>query len=148
MKLIRQAKILEIIKNNEIETQEELAEHLVKLGFTVTQATVSRDIKELKLVKVLSSSGKYKYAHLKRDDKNFSDIICNMAKEVVVAIDFAENIVSIKTISGSAQIIASIIDSLELEEVVGTIGGIDTVFVLCKSKSDVQKIINRFKKLL
>ncbi|OPJ56953.1 arginine repressor [Alkalithermobacter paradoxus] len=148
MKLIRQAKVLEIIKNKEIETQDELAEELIRLGFTVTQATVSRDIKELKLVKVLSSSGKYKYAHLKKDSKNLSDILIKLIKEVLISVDFSENIICLKTISGSAQIVASTIDSLEIEEVIGTIGGVDTVFILLRSKDDINKMMDKFRKLL
>lgn len=148
MKISRHSKILEIIENEEVETQEELAEKLRGNGINVTQATVSRDIKELKLIKVLSQSGKYKYAVLKNDNKGSSDKLIRLIREVLVSLDFAENIICLKTIQGSAQLVSHAIDELELKEIVGTISGVDTVFVLIKDKDDVDKIMDRFRKLI
>lgn len=148
MKLSRHSKILEIIKTKEIETQDELAIELESMGIKVTQATVSRDIKELKLVKVLSPSGKYKYTYLEKDDKKSSDKLIRMVKDTLLSMDYSENIICLKTIDGAASIVANAIDSLELKEIIGTISGMNTVFILLRSKDDIEKILDRFKKLL
>ncbi len=148
MKIARHSKILEIIENKEVETQEELAEELSKRGINVTQATVSRDIKDLKLIKVLSQSGKYKYAALKKENRTSSDKLIRLVREVLISLDFSENIICLKTITGSAQLVAHAIDELELKEIIGTVAGIDTVFILIREKEDVEKIMDRFRKLL
>jgi len=148
LKLSRHSQILELIKNKEIETQDELALELKTIGINVTQATVSRDIKELKLVKVLSPSGKYKYTYLEKDDKKSSDRLIRIAKETLMSMDFSENIICLRTVKGAAPIVAHAIDSLELGEIVGTVGGVDTVFVLVRDKKDMDHILERFKKLL
>lgn len=148
MKINRHSRILEIIENNEIETQDELVEQLALDGINVTQATISRDIKELKLVKVLSGSGKYKYAAFKSEDKKSYDRFIRLIKEVLVNIDYTENMVVLKTLDGSAQLVAQVIDSLGTREIVGTISGLNTVFVLVRDKNDIGKIVDRMKKLL
>lgn len=148
MKIYRHSKILEIIQSEEIDTQEELAEKLKTSGINVTQATVSRDIKELKLIKVLGQSGSYKYSVLRNDKKDSSDKLIRLIRDVLVSLDFAQNIICLKTIQGSAQIVARAIDDLELREIVGTIAGIDTVFVLIRDVNDVEKIMDRFRKLV
>ncbi|SHH08662.1 arginine repressor [Tepidibacter thalassicus] len=148
MKISRHSKILEIIENEEIETQEDLAQRLRDNGINVTQATVSRDIKELKLVKVLTGDGKYKYAALKKEKKGSSDRLIRLIKEVLIDLDSSENIVCLKTVPGSAQLVAKAIDELELKEIVGTIAGIDTVFILIKSLEFVEKIKDRFRMLI
>ncbi|KDR94116.1 transcriptional regulator, ArgR family [Peptoclostridium litorale DSM 5388] len=148
MKLSRHSQILEIIKDKEIETQDELALELKGVGINVTQATVSRDIKELKLVKVLSPSGKYKYTYLEKDDKKSSDKLIRVAKDTLISMDYSENIICLRTIKGAAPIVAHAVDSLELREIVGTIGGINTVFILLRDRNDVEQIMERFKKLL
>ena len=148
MKLSRHSQILEIIKDKEIETQDELALELKEVGINVTQATVSRDIKELKLVKVLSPSGKYKYTYLEKDDKKSSDKLIRVAKDTLISMDYSENIICLRTIKGAAPIVAHAVDSLELREIVGTIGGINTVFILLRDRNDVEQIMERFKKLL
>ncbi len=148
MKLSRHSQILEIIKDKEIETQDELALELKEVGINVTQATVSRDIKELKLVKVLSPSGKYKYTYLEKDDKKSSDKLIRVAKDTLISMDYSENIICLRTIKGAAPIVAHAVDSLELREIVGTIGGINTVFILLRDRKDIEQIMERFKKLL
>jgi transcriptional regulator of arginine metabolism len=148
LKISRHNKILEIIESNDITTQEELAQKLKNHGMNVTQATVSRDIKDLKLVKVLTKDGNYKYAALKKEEKGYSDRLIRLLRAVLVGIDSSENIVCLKTIPGSAQLVAKAIDQLELKEVIGTIAGIDTVFVLIKSIEDVDTIKGRFRKLI
>ncbi|SHJ65220.1 arginine repressor [Tepidibacter formicigenes] len=148
MKISRHSKILEIIENEEIETQDDLAQRLRDNGINVTQATVSRDIKELKLVKVLTRDGRYKYAALKKEEKGSSDRLIRLIKEVLVDLDSSENIVCLKTVSGSAQLVARAIDELDLREIVGTIAGMDTVFVLIKNIEYVEKIKDRFRKLI
>lgn len=148
MKISRHNKILEIIESNDITTQDELVQKLRDHGMNVTQATVSRDIKDLKLVKVLTKDGNYKYAALKKEEKGSSDRVIRLLKELLVGINSAENIVCLKTIPRSAQLVAKAVDQLEIKEVVGTIAGIDTVFVLLKSTEDVDIINGRFRKLI
>ena len=148
MKISRHNKILEIIESNDITTQDELVQKLRDHGMNVTQATVSRDIKDLKLVKVLTKDGNYKYAALKKEEKGSSDRLIRLLKELLVGINSAENIVCLKTIPRSAQLVAKAVDQLEIKEVVGTIAGIDTVFVLLKSTEDVDIINGRFRKLI
>ena len=117
MKQQRHAKILEIIENNEIDTQDELVFELGKAGIQVTQATISRDIKELKLVKVLGGNGEYKYASLRESDKNSFDKLVRFVKEVLLSIDYSENIICLKTVDGAGNLVAKVIDSLEEKEI-------------------------------
>lgn len=135
MKKRRKAKILEIINNFEIETQEELQSKLRDAGFEVTQATISRDIRELRLVKEQSESGRYIYSAGK---KNYND---NMAgrfififSESIISVDYALNTVCVKCFSGTANAACAAIDSMQWSGVVGTIAGDDTIFVLCKTE--------------
>ncbi len=148
MKYTRQAKILEIIKNKEIETQEELSEELRKLGLNVTQATVSRDIKELRLIKTLSKSGRYKYATLDNQSTVLSDRLMRLFRDSILSIDHAGNILVLKTLSGAGQAAASTIDAINYEEIVGTIAGDDTIFVLIRNEEDVENIKEKFKTLM
>ncbi len=134
MKFQRQAKILDLIEKYEIETQEELSEHLRGMGYNTTQATVSRDIKELRLIKILSSSsGKYRYAAATSEvEGSFSVRLRNIFRECVTDISFAQNMVVIKTLPGLGQAAAMAIDALRNVSVVGTLGGDDTVFIVMK----------------
>lgn len=147
-KYVRQSKILELINNNEIETQEELAEYLKDSGIDITQATVSRDIKELRLVKVMSKSGKYKYAAIGQNQDGITDRLINIFKNSIVSIDVAGHLLVLKTIPGAAQISGSAIDNLGLEEIVGSIAGDDTVFVAISDIEKVNEILEIFYKLL
>ncbi len=148
MKIARHAKILELIENKEIETQEELAEELKACGFNITQATVSRDIKELRLIKTLSDTGKYKYSTIKPHDSDLADRHAKVFKESALKVDYAINIVVVKTIPGAAQGAAAVIDALDWPEVVGTIAGDDTIFVLSRNEKNAVNTMEKLKKLM
>ncbi len=148
MKNERHSKILEVIEKNVIETQEELAEKLKENGFDVTQATVSRDIKELRLTKVLDYTGKYKYAAINATDSNVSAKLRMIFAESVINIDVAVNIIVVKTLSGMAQAAASTIDAMSLKEVVGCIAGDDTIMVIARSENDAKEMTVKFRKML
>lgn len=145
-KYTRQTKILELISKREVETQEELAEGLKAMGIDVTQATISRDIKELRLVKVMAKSGKYKYATIGQSQEGVTDRLNKIFENSVVSIDSAMNIVVIKTIPGAAQICASAIDYMGVDNIVGTLAGDDTVFVAIRSLEDVENVLEEFKR--
>ena len=147
-KYTRQTKILELISKSEVETQEELAAGLKAMGIDVTQATISRDIKELRLVKVMSKSGKYKYATIGQSQEGITDRLTKIFENSVVSIDNAMNIVVIKTIPGAAQICASAVDSLGLEDIAGSIAGDDTIFVAISDIERVKEIASTLKSLL
>ncbi|MHB1391760.1 MAG: arginine repressor [Clostridia bacterium] len=148
MKISRHAKILEIIERHPTETQEELAEELKKSGYNITQATVSRDIKELKLVKVLDENNIYKYASLKEQDSILSERLVKVFAESVLSVDYAGNIVVVKTFSGAANAAAEAIDVLDFKEMVGTIAGDDTIFILVRNSDNVEIVIDKLKKMM
>lgn len=147
MKYLRHAKILEIIMNQDIETQEELTQALKKNGMNVTQATVSRDIKELRLIKQMSRTGRYKYASLASQDAVLTDRLVRLFKESIVSLDHAGNIVVLRTIPAAAQAAASAIDAANFDEVVGTIAGDDTIFVVVREADQAEDVQERFRKL-
>jgi transcriptional regulator of arginine metabolism len=147
-KYARQSKILELINEKEVETQEDLAEALKNIGTDVTQATISRDIKELRLIKVTAKSGKYKYGTIEESQNSISDRLVRIFKNSIVSIDPAMNIIIIRTIPGAAQICGSAIDSLQITDIGGSIAGDDTVFVACKSLESVEEIINNLYSLI
>ena len=149
MKKKRHLKILDIIENNDINTQEMLQNKLLEIGFDVTQATVSRDIKELKLVKILSSLGNYKYAvppNLK--EKNPLSILISLFTESVISIDYAVNTVVIKCHIGMAQAVCAKLDSVDFQNIVGTLAGDDTIFVLMKSENDAIRLTENLNNLI
>lgn len=149
MKAQRHAKIIEIIQNNTIETQEELTTLLKSSGFDTTQATVSRDIKELKLVKVPDSNGFYKYAvKTYGSEIKVSAKFKTILEETVLRIDVSTSIVVIKTFPGMAQAAASAIDNMNWEEIVGTIAGDDTIFVALRTTDDALLFCEKIKELL
>jgi transcriptional regulator of arginine metabolism len=147
-KYARQSKILELINEREVETQEDLATALKELGIDVTQATISRDIKELRLIKVTSKTGKYKYGTIEESQNSISDRLVRIFKNSIVSIDSAMSIVVIRTIPGAAQICGSAIDSLQIPEIGGTIAGDDTVFVAVRSLEAVDDIIANLYSLI
>ncbi|HOQ38319.1 MAG TPA: arginine repressor [Acetivibrio sp.] len=147
MKNKRQAKILEIIENEVIETQEEIAQRLKEAGMDVTQATISRDIKELRLIKVMTSDGRYKYAPFTKTENVLLNRLMTIFSESYVSSDYANNIVVVKTLPGMAQASASAIDSLKQSEIVGSIAGDDTVFIVCRNEKIARKFVDRLKKL-
>lgn len=148
MKTVRQNTILEIISRNEVETQEELVGLLNQSGFNVTQATISRDIKELKLIKVLSDKGVYKYAQgdVKKTDN--IDVYIRMFRDTVKSVDSAGTIIVVKTITGSANVAAETIDNLGLSDIVGTIAGDNTIFVAIREERLVKDVLKRFKQMM
>lgn len=148
MKYSRHTKILELIELYEIETQEELAELLKENGFAVTQATVSRDIKELRLIKVLAKNGKYKYAPIKLQESSASSRLVKIFKDSILSIDKSGNIVVLKTLVGAGQAACAAIDALNINDIVGTIAGDDTIFILAKEGTCMETLVNEFKKLM
>lgn len=147
-KYTRQRVILDLINKNEIETQEELLNYLLEENINITQATISRDIKELRLVKVLISNGKYKYATIDTKQKGISQRLTEIFKSSVVSVEKAENLIVIKSISGAAQVCALAIENYEIEGIVGTIAGDDTIFVAIKKINMIDSILDNIKNLL
>ena len=145
MKLERHSKIVELIGKYEIETQEELAEYLNQAGFAVTQATVSRDIRELKLTKVQSESGKQRYVVLQT---SFSDKYIRILRDGYMSMDMAQNILVIKTVSGMAMAVAAALDALHFNEIVGCIAGDDTIMCAVRSADDTILVMDKLKKLI
>jgi len=148
MKTMRHAMILEIIESKNIETQEELADELRQHGVNVTQATVSRDIKELRLLKVLSEDGGYRYATAERAEKGINDRFIRIFSESVMSIAGAGNLIVLKTLAASAPSAAAAIDGLKWPEIIGTIAGDNTILVIIKNIEDVDDVIARFRELI
>ena len=148
MKSARHNLILEIIENKDIETQEELAEELKNHGVKVTQATVSRDIKELRLLKVLSEHGGYKYATVERAEKGMNDRFIRILTESIVSIECVDNLMVIKTLSASASAAGEAIDSMKWNEVLGTIAGDNTVLIIGRSHDAIEALENRLHNLI
>ena len=148
VKTKRHAKILEINSSYAVDTQEELLGHLKKAGFDVTQATVSRDIKELRLIKTLGSDGRYRYSTMKQEADGISSKFHSLFSDAVLHIDFAGNIVVIKCHSGMAQAACAAMDSLHWDAVVGTLAGEDTFICLTKDESQAVGLVTELKKLL
>ena len=148
MKNARQTAILSIIEQYDVETQEELAGRLREMGIVVTQATVSRDIKELRLLKVLSGTGGYKYATADKAEHGLSERFVRMFKDSVLSINFAGNIVVIKTLAGSANVAAEAIDSMHLPEILGTMAGDNTILAIVQNEAEAASTVNRFREML
>ena len=147
MKGKRQEAILELVKKYEIETQEELAEKLNKSGFAVTQATISRDIRELKLTKVQHGT-KQVYTVLTENKYSGSNKYIDILKHSFVSVDMAQNILVIKTASGTAMAVATALDFLHWDEIVGTIAGDDTVMCAIRTVEDTKKLVKRLENIL
>lgn len=150
MKFQRQAKILDLIDRFDIETQEELTDQLRTLGYATTQATVSRDIKELRLIKTLSAeTGRYKYAAASTGaGDHFTTRLRNIFRECVTDIQAAQNMVVIKTLPGLGQAAAMAIDAMRADEVVGTLGGDDTVFVVMRDNESAKRFCKAAQDML
>ncbi|MCC3373404.1 transcriptional regulator AhrC/ArgR [Cohnella sp. REN36] len=144
MKGQRQRKIREMIGAGEIETQEDLVEALRKQGFNVTQATVSRDIKEMHLIKVPLEDGRYKYSMPQDQRYNPTVKLKRALLDHFVNAEAAENLVVVKALPGTAGTIASLLDSMEWGEIVGTIGGDDTILLICRTKAQAEAVAARF----
>ncbi len=148
MKSSRQVAILEIINNQTVETQEELAEELGKRGFRVTQATVSRDIKEMKLIKVQAPGGSYRYALADNADSSINDRLIRMFSDTVLSMTSAYNQIILKTISASANIAAEAIDSMRWPEILGTIAGDNTILLIVRTIEEVPEVQERLSAML
>lgn len=148
MKNARQTAILSIIERENIETQEELAAKLREMGIVVTQATVSRDIKELRLLKVLSASGSYKYATADKAEHGVSERLVRMFVDSVLSITYAENLIVIRTLAGSANAAGEAIDSMRWPEILGTISGDNTIFVAVRSADEAPIVVEKLEEIL
>ncbi len=148
MKTKRQSKMLELIRKNEIETQEEILAYLLKEGFAVTQATVSRDIRELKLTKIATSGGKQKYAVLNEPTDDLSEKYVRVLKDGFISMDMAQNILVIKTVSGMANAVCASIDAMNIHEIVGTIAGDDTIMCAIRTTEDTVAIMKKLRKIV
>lgn len=141
----RQLKLIEIINKNEIETQEALAEALRNEGYLVTQATVSRDIKDLGLIKVMTPNKTYKYAQPASTEQKSSGKMLNLFRECVISIDYAGHLIVIKTVSGGANSAATLVDKLNFPEVMGCVAGDDTILVVIKDQQKIVPIVEKLK---
>ena len=149
MKTQRQAKILEIVSSRDVETQEQLLEALQEAGFYSTQATISRDIKELRIVKELTKFGTYRYsASPKEVTSSFSSRLNSIFKECVTSYDYAQNLVVVHTIPGLADAAASVVDTMAMSCVLGTIGGDDTVLIVLRDSNAAAAFCGEIKKIL
>jgi transcriptional regulator of arginine metabolism len=148
MKKSRHQKIKELVEQYEIETQEELADKLKDAGYTVTQATVSRDIRELKLSKVPMGDGRQKYTILIHSDHYLSDKYIRVLKDGFVSMDMAQNILVVKTVAGMAMAVAAAIDAMKLKEIVGSIAGDDTIMMAVRTVQDTQIVMDKIRNVL
>ncbi len=144
----RHGMITKMIAMQNIETQEELARALREQGFSVTQATVSRDIKELRLIKVLTPEGRYRYATVEKAEADMQERFIQMFANCVLSVATAGNLVVIKTISGSASAAAEAIDSMKFPEVVGSIAGDNTIFIAVHEARAVPEVVRKFQKMM
>ncbi len=148
MKVSRHAKIVELISQYDVETQEELAELLKKEGFKVTQATVSRDIRDLKLTKVQTESGKQKYVVLMPEGNAINEKYTRVLQEGFTSMDMAQNILVIKTVSGMAMAVAAAVDNMKWPEVVGCIAGDDTIMCAIRTVDDTILVMDKIRKIV
>lgn len=147
MKVSRHAKIIELITQYDIETQEELAERLNNAGFKVTQATVSRDIRDLKLTKLALDGGRQKYVILKPEE-GMGEKYIRVLQDGYVSMDMAQNILVIKTVSGMAMAVAAAVDAMKWKEVVGSIAGDDTIMCAIRSVEDTIEVMAKIQKIV
>lgn len=148
MKVNRHAKIVELVNKHNIETQEELAERLNQEGYKVTQATVSRDIRDLKLTKVPTEKGRQKYAVLKTTESVLTEKYVRILKDGFVSMDMAMNILVIKTVSGMAMAVAAALDEMEWHEMVGCIAGDDTIMCAIRTIEDTEILMEKIRKIV
>ena len=148
MKVNRHAKIIELINMYQIETQEELATYLNQEGFKVTQATVSRDIRDLKLTKVPSEDGKQRYAIHKSAGSSMNDKYIRVLRDGYISMDMAQNILVVKTVGGMAMAVAAAIDAMQWNEVVGSIAGDDTIMCAIRTNEDTAKVMDKISKIV
>ena len=148
MQTNRQSKIIEIIQKNEVETQDELSALLEKDGFRVTQATVSRDIRELKLTKIPTAGGRQKYAVITDAPENLSKKYERVLREGFLSMDMAQNILVIKTVSGMASAVCAAIDAMKMREIVGSIAGDDTIMCAIRTGDDTYAVMKKIRRIV
>lgn len=148
LKNSRHKRILEIIRSQNIETQEELMQKLCESGYSVTQATVSRDINTLRLVKIPDGSGGYKYSETGLKSSVNTSKYFAMFTENVTSVSRGQNIVCLKCLTGMAQAVCASFDSINKENIVGTIAGEDTIFILCKTDKDAEALTDEMQKMM
>ena len=148
MKTVRQVAILDIIEKNEVETQEELAEALRQRGIKVTQATVSRDIKELRLLKVLTPMGAYKYATADKAENGLSERFIRMLAESLLSVAASNNLIVVKTLNGSANVAAEALDSLHWPEILGSVAGDNTILLVIRAQEEVPSVMGRIQDMM
>lgn len=148
MKISRQSKIIELINKYDIETQEELADRLMQDGYNVTQATVSRDIRELKLTKVAVDGGKQKYIVLQKTETGMSEKYTRVLRDGFVSMDMAQNILVIKTAPGMAMAVAAALDALQINSIVGCIAGDDTIMCAIRTTEETVNVMEKLSRLI
>ncbi|MGN0970625.1 MAG: arginine repressor [Aristaeellaceae bacterium] len=148
MKTVRQMAILDIIAKQDVETQEELAEALRARSIQVTQATVSRDIKELRLLKVLTPSGSYKYATADKAENGLSERFIRMLAESLLSVAASNNLIVVKTLSGSANVAAEALDSLHWPEILGTLAGDNTILLIIRTEAEAPDVVRRIQEMI
>jgi transcriptional regulator of arginine metabolism len=148
MKKIRHRAIVDIINKYNVETQEELAGYLKAQGYVVTQATVSRDIRELKLSKVPIGNGRQKYVVIKHEEKHMEDKYIRVLKDGFASMDMAQNILVVKTVSGMAMAVAAAIDAMKFHEIVGSIAGDDTIMMAVRTTEETVTLMNKLHKMI
>lgn len=148
MKVSRHAKIIELISQHNIETQEELADRLNSAGFKVTQATVSRDIRDLKLTKISVDGGRQKYVVLKPEDDGLNEKYVRVLRDGFASMDMAQNILVIKTVSGMAMAVAVAVDAMKWHEVVGCIAGDDTIMCAIRTVEETKSVMDKIRKIV
>jgi transcriptional regulator of arginine metabolism len=148
MKVGRQSKIIELISKNDIETQEDLADLLTQAGYNVTQATISRDIRELKLTKVAVDDGRQKYIVLNNTETGMSEKYVRVLREGFLSMDMAQNIIVIKTVSGMAMAVAAALDALHIQGIMGCIAGDDTLMCVIKTTEETIGVMEKLNKLI
>jgi len=148
MKTRRHAKILELIREHDIETQDELLFHLREAGFDVTQATVSRDIRDLKLTKVPDKNGKQRYAVHQNEENSMGEKYIRVLRDGFLSMDMAGNILVVKTVSGMAMAVAAALDAIHFYEIVGCIAGDDTIMCAVRSVEETVAVMGKIRKII
>ena len=148
LRTARHAKILEIISEKEIETQEELCAELNARNYVVTQATISRDIRDLHLFKVAGTEKKYRYSYINEDESEVSPTMRNLFRDCVVGVNYAQNLVVIKTLTGNGANAGTVVDKLNYPEIVGSVAGDDTLLVVCKDTDAAISVVEKIKAFL
>ena len=148
LRSVRHAKILEIISQQEIETQEELCAELNKLNHVVTQATISRDIRDLHLFKVAGIEKKYRYAYINEAQGEISPKMRSLFRDCVIGVKVAQNLIVVKTLAGNGANAGAIVDKLNYEQIVGSVAGDDTLLIVCADKESAEYVVNKLTEFL